>query len=246
MMTLKDKVVLVTGASSGIGQATAVRFAKEGAKVVVNYKDNKQGAEETLAAITKTSEGIVVQADVSKPDDVQRLFESAVAQYGTVDILINNAAIPNDKVEFMKTTFDDMREIVDNNLLSVMMCSQVAAKIMLKQGHGKILNTSSIRGWQFGGRLPVYAASKAGVNNFTSTLAKELAPNIHVNAVAPGYVRTRVYDSKSEAELAAYPEQTKLKRFIEPEEIADAFVFLAQNDAITGQVIYVDAGLMLK
>lgn len=245
-MVLKGTTVLVTGASSGIGKATAVAFAKQGARVVINYRTNEAGAQETLTAVKQYSDGIIVQADVSKPGDVEALFEATKKTYETLDILVNNAAIPNDKGPFMEASFDDMREIVDNDILSVMLCSQAALRLMQPQGHGKILNTTSVRGWQYGGRLPIYAASKAAVNNFTSTLAKEVAPEIQVNAVAPGFVRTRVYDEASPEKLATYPEQTKLKRFITPEEIADTFIFLAQNDAITGQVIYVEAGFMLK
>lgn len=245
-MVLKDAVVLVTGASSGIGQATAIAFAKQGARVVINYRNNQAGAEETLAEVKKHSDGITVQADVSKPDQVKKLFAVVKETYRSLDVLVNNAAIPNDKGPFMEATFEDMREIVDNDILSVMLCSQAALGLMQGQGHGKILNTTSVRGWQYGGRLPIYAASKAAINNFTSTLAKEVAPDIQVNAVAPGFVRTRVYDEAPPEKLASYLEQTKLKRFIKPEEIADTFVFLAQNDAITGQVINVEAGFMLK
>jgi len=246
-MTLKDRVVLITGSSTGIGKATAIKFAKQGAKVVINYHSGKKEGEETLSEIKSiTTDCLLVQADISKPEDVEQLFKTVLEKFSTVDILINNAAIPTDKVDFMKATYEDMKEIIDSDITSVLMCSQAAAHIMLKQGHGKILNTSSVRGWQYGGRAPVYAASKAAVNSFTSTFAKEVAPNIQVNAVAPGFVKTRVYDTASPERLEAFMEQTKLKRWIMPDEIADAFIFLAKNDAITGQVIYVDAGFMLK
>lgn len=245
-MKLKDKVVLITGASSGIGQATAIRFAEEGAKVVINYRENHQGAQETLAAVNKTSEGMVVQADVSRPDEIKELFSTVLEKYSRLDILVNNAAIPTDKVPFMEADYEDIKEMLDNDIASVLLCSQQAAHIMQNQGSGKILSTSSIRGWEFGGRAPVYAASKAAVNSFTRTLAKELAPNIQVNAVAPGYVKTRVYDTMPPERIKGFIDQTRLKRWITPEEIADAFAFLAKNDAVTGQVIYVEAGYMLK
>ncbi len=246
-MTLQGKVVLITGSSTGIGKATAVKFAEEGAKVVINYHAGKKEGEETLSQIKKiTNDCMLVQADVSEPEDVERLFESVLEKFSTVDILVNNAAIPTDKVDFMKASYEDMKEMLDNDITSVLMCSQAAARIMLKQGHGKILNTSSVRGWEYGGRAPVYAASKAAVNSFTRTFAKELAPDIQVNAVGPGFVKTRVYDTRSPEQLEGFIEQTKLKRWITPEEIADAFIFLAKNDAITGQVIYVEAGFMLK
>lgn len=246
-MTLKDKVVIVTGSSSGIGQATAIRFAEEGAKVVVNYHINKQGGEETLSKIQLiTNECLLVQADVSKPDDIERLFKTVLEKFSAVDILINNAAIGTDKVPFMEANYDDIKEMIDADFTSVLMCSQVAARIMEKQGHGKILNTSSIRGWEHGGRAPVYAASKAAVNSFTRTFAKQVAPKIQVNAVAPGFVKTRSYDNMAEEQIKGFLDQTYLKRWVTVEEIADAFVFLAKNDAMTGQVIYVDAGFTLK
>lgn len=245
-MTLKDKVVLVTGSSSGIGQATAIRFAQEGAKVIVNYRENKKGGEETLSEIIKISDGILIKADVSKPEEVERLFNESIKAYSKIDILVNNAAIGTDKVPFMEANYSDMHEMLDACLTSVFMCSQAAVKIMTKQGHGKILNTSSIRGWEYGGRAPVYAACKAAVNSFTSTLAKEVAPIIQVNAVAPGFVKTRTYDTMPQERIDGFMEQTKLKRWVTLDEIVDTFIFLAKNDAMTGQVIYVEAGFMLK
>jgi 3-oxoacyl-[acyl-carrier protein] reductase len=246
-MILKDKVVLITGSSSGIGRTTAIRFAKEGAKVVVNYSTNKKGGEETLAKLIKiTKDCLLVQADVSKEEDVKRLFKTVVDKFSTVDVLINNAAIGTDKRPFMEASFEDFQEMIDTDITSVFMCSQQAALIMQKQGYGKILNTSSVRGWGPGGRAPVYAAMKAAVNSFTKTFAKMVAPNIQVNAVGPGFVKTRTYDVMSSEKIKGFIDSTYLKRWVTQEEIADAFVFLAKNDALTGQVIYVDAGFTLK
>lgn len=245
-MTLKDKVVLMTGSSSGIGQAIAIGFAQEGAKVIVNYRENQKGGEETISEINKISEGILIKADVSKPEEVERLFKESINAYSKIDILVNNAAIGTDKVPFMEANYSDMHEMLDACLTSVFMCSQTAVKIMTKQGHGKILNTSSIRGWEYGGRAPVYAACKAAVNSFTSTLAKEVAPIIQVNAVAPGFVKTRTYDTLPQERIDGFMEQTRLKRWVTLDEISDTFIFLAKNDAMTGQVIYVEAGFMLK
>ncbi|HVO86435.1 MAG TPA: SDR family oxidoreductase [Candidatus Binatia bacterium] len=246
-MTLKDKVVLVTGSSSGIGQAVAIRFAQEGAKVVANYHINKEGGEDTLAKLKEiTPNCLLVQADVSKEADVKRLFKTVVDKFGALDILINNAAIGTDKRPFMEASYDDFQEMIDTDITSVFMCSQQAALIMQKQGHGKVLNTSSVRGWEGGGRAPVYAAMKAAVNSFTKTFAKTVAPEIQVNAVGPGFVKTRSYDTMAPEMIKGFIESTYLKRWVTVEEIADAFVFLAKNDAMTGQVIYVDAGFTLK
>jgi 3-oxoacyl-[acyl-carrier protein] reductase len=246
-MSIKDKVVVITGSSSGIGQTTAIRFAKEGAKVVVNYHENKAGGEETLAELKRiTPDCLLVEADVATPEGVERLFKETLAKFSTTDVLINNAAIPTDKVPFMEASYVDHKEMVDADLISVFMCSRAAVEIMQKQGHGKILNTGSIRGWEAGGRAPVYAACKAAVHSFTKTLAKQVAPNIQVNCVAPGFVKTRSYNKATPEMLEGYLGQTYLKRWVTKEEIADAFVFLVENDAMTGQVIYVDGGFTLK
>lgn len=247
MTDLNDKIILVTGSSSGIGQAVAIRFAQEGAKIVVNYNINQQGSEETVSKIKEAGgEAISIQADVSKEADVNRLLEKTSEVYGTLDVLINNAAIGTDKVPYMEADYEDMKEMIDTNLTSVLMCSQKAIEIMKNNGHGKIINTSSIRGWEYGGRAPIYAAAKAAVNSLTRTLAKQVAPDIQVNAVAPGFVKTRSYDNMQKEQLESFLDQTYLKRWVTVEEIADAFVFLAKNDAMTGQVIYVDAGFTLK
>jgi 3-oxoacyl-[acyl-carrier protein] reductase len=246
-MNLTEKVVLITGSSSGIGRATALQFAREGSRVVVNYHVNKKGAEETRDEIKNQGANcLLVQADVSKPKEVDKLFQGAVDHFGTVDILINNAAIGTDKVPFMEASFEDILEMINTDLISAMLCAQKAVRIMEPQGYGKILNTSSIRGWEHGGRAIVYAAAKAGINSFTRTLAKQVAPKIQVNAVAPGFVKTRSYDKMTQEMIDFFIGQTYLKRWITEEEVADAFIFLAKNDGITGQVIYVDGGFTLK
>lgn len=245
-MDLKDKVVVITGSSSGIGRTTAIRFAKEGAKVVINYHINEEGGKETLKEVEKYSEGLLVKADVSKPEEVKKLFKEVEEKFGTVHILINNAAIPNDKVPYLDASYDDILELINTDLIAPMMCSKEAIKFMQKQGFGKIINTSSIRGAEHGGRSVVYAASKSGINSFSKTLAKMVSPDIQVNAVAPGFVKTRNYDKMTQEQLDTFIGQTYLKRWVKEDEIADAFIFLAKNDAMTGQVIYVDAGFTLK
>ena len=246
-MNLKGKVVVITGSSSGIGKTTAIRFAKEGCKIVVNYKNNILGGEETVKEINKLGrEVLLVQADVSKPAEVIKLFKKVEKKFGTLHILINNAAITNDKVPYLEASYEDIIDLVNTDLIGPMMCSKEAIKFMQKQGFGKIINTSSIRGAEHGGRSVVYAASKAGVNSFSKTLAKMVSPNIQVNAVAPGFVKTRNYDKLTKEQLDSFIEQTYLKRWVTEDEVADAFIFLAKNDAMTGQVIYVDAGFTLK
>lgn len=246
-MDIKNKVVVITGSSSGIGKTTAVRFAKEGAKLVVNYNINEKGGKETVEEIKKLGgEALLVQADVSKPDEVKKLFKEVEKVFGTVHILINNAAIPNDQVPYLEASYDDILGLVNTDLIAPMMCSKEAIKFMQKQGFGKIINTSSIRGAEHGGRSVVYAASKAGINSFSKTLAKMVSPNIQVNAVAPGFCKTRNYDKMTKEQTDSFIAQTYLKRWVTEDEVADAFIFLAKNDAMTGQVIYVDAGFTLK
>jgi 3-oxoacyl-[acyl-carrier protein] reductase len=160
--------------------------------------------------------------------------------------LINNAAIPNDKVPYPEASYEDISELIQTDLIGPMICTQYALPYMRKQEFGKILNTTSIRGAEHGGRSVVYAASKAGLNSFTKTLAKMVAPEIQVNAVAPGFVKTRNYDAMSQDQLDMFINQTYLKRWVTEDEIADAFIFLAKNDGMTGQVVYVDAGFTLK
>lgn len=245
-MELKNKVVVITGSSSGIGKTTAIRFAKEGSKIVINYNVNENGGKETLTEVNNYSEGLLIQADVSNPTEIKKLFEEVEKKFGTVDILINNAAIPNDQEPYLEASVESIQKLVNTDLIGPMLCSQMAIKFMQKQGYGKIINTSSIRGAEHGGRSVVYAASKAGINSFSKTLAKMVAPNIQVNAVAPGFVKTRNYDKMTPEQINSFMEQTYLKRWVTEDEITDAFIFLAKNDAMTGQVIYVDAGFTLK
>ncbi len=246
-MDIRNKIVVITGSSSGIGKTTAIRFAKEGAKIVINCKTNSKGGEETKKAIEDIGgECLLIQADVSKPEEIETFFQTIEKTYKTVDILINNAAIPNDKVPYPDAPYDVIEEMVKTDLIGPMVCSQYAIRFMQKQGYGKIINTSSIRGAEHGGRSVVYAASKAGINSFSKTLAKMIAPTIQVNAVAPGFVKTRNYDGMTKEQTDLFISQTYLKRWVTEDEIADAFIFLAKNDAMTGQVIYVDAGFTLK
>lgn len=245
-MDIKDKVVVITGSSSGIGKTTAIRFAKEGAKVVINYNINRKGGEETLKEVLKYSEGLLVQADLSKTEDIEKLFSETEQRFGTIDILINNAASPSEKVSFNEASQKDLLELFNLNVVNAMLCSKRAAEIMNKKAGGKIINTSSIKGWEHGGGSVGYAATKAAINSFTKTYAKQVAPKILVNAVAPGYVKTRIYDNQPKEKIEKWLDGTYLKKWVTEDEIADAFIFLVRNDAMTGQVIYVDAGFTLK
>lgn len=247
-MKFKDKVVLITGSSDNIGKATAIKFAKEGAKIVINSIKNIAGGEAVAEEIKISGgEAIYVKADVSKQEGVDKLFGETVQAFNTLDILINNAGRAV-SVPFLKTTEEHWLDLLRCNFLSTVLCSKEAAKIMLQKGSGKIINTSSVRGIQHTGResIMAYSAAKAAVINFTKTLAKELAPKISVNAVAPGFVYTTSYDSMPQQLKDDFINSTLIKRWINVNEIADAFLYLANAEAVTGEVLVVDGGFTLK
>jgi 3-oxoacyl-[acyl-carrier protein] reductase len=247
-MDVKDRVTIITGSSSNIGKATALLFAKAGAKLVINSNINVTGGQEVTNQIVNSGgQAIYVQADVSIEQDVIRLFETTIQQFGTVDILINNAGITPGQ-PFLETTVGVWQQAFASDLLSAVLCSREAAKIMLKNGRGSIINTTSVRGIEHTGRegLMAYSAAKAGLINFTKTLAKQLAPNICVNAIAPGFVYTHNYAKMTQELRDSFINATLIKRFIQPEEIAESYLFLARSEIITGEVLVVDGGFTLK
>ncbi len=247
-MEFTGKVVVVTGSSTGIGQAVAMRFARAGAAVVVNCRSNVAGGQETVERITASGgQALLAQADVSDPEAASKLFGAAVGRFGTVDVLVNNAGAARG-VPFMQSTPEQWRQQFDANFFGAVWCSQEAARIMQQHGGGSIINTTSVRGIEHTGRegLMAYSAAKAAMISFTKTLAKDLAPSITVNAVAPGFVMTRNYDHMSPDQTSSFINQTQLKRFIEVDEIADAYLYLAGTPVVTGHVLVVDGGFILK
>lgn len=241
-MNLKDKVVLITGSSSGIGKATALKFAQEGAKIVINYRNNIKGAIDTVSEIKKlNSESIALKADITDPNQVKNLFLESVKKFGTIDILINNAGLAKPR-PFLEVSPQNLMENFQENFFSTFFCCQEAVRIMLKKGGGKIFNgasTAALTGFK---SISDYSAAKAGVITLTKSLAKLYAPKILVNAVAPGYTSTRYWDTTSEELIKESVEETLLKKMVQPEEIAQTYLYLAKNDSITGQTIVVDAG----
>ncbi|MER5635916.1 3-oxoacyl-ACP reductase family protein [Kitasatospora sp. NPDC002227] len=246
-MAFHGEVAVVTGSSRGIGRAVAELFAAEGARVVVNYRCDQDGAEQVVRGIVASGgEAIAVRADVAEPEDVERLFKEALAAYGTVDVLVNNAGILEPK-PFLELTKQDILTTFETNFVGVALCAQQAARIMLERGRGRIVNIASVSGLDnFGtaGNMP-YAASKAAVLNFTGVLAKALAPHVLVNAVAPGFVETGMgHSPEYEAVVTAVP----LGRLVQPREVAEACLFLAsaKAGATTGETIVMDAGFRLR
>ncbi len=247
-MNFKDKVVLVTGSSRGIGRSIVVKFAKEGANVIVNYKTNDREAQTITEIISSYgNECICIKADVSKEKDVKRMIETIIEKFGRIDILVNNAGIAIDN-DFQNRSIKDWQETLNTNLIGVFLTSKYAGKYMLENKYGKIINMSSTNGIDTIYPYSIdYDASKAGLINLTKNLAIEFAPFINVNAVAPGWVNTGMNDDLSKSYLKAEMEKILLKRFAEPEEIADVVLFLASDKAryIDGETIRVDGGIKI-
>lgn len=240
-------VAIVTGSGRGIGRAIAVRFAKEGWSVAVNAKKGKNEAEETLELVKKAGgDGIVVLADVSTREGCRQLIEQTYAKYGRVDVLVNNAGLGLYS-PFVKADDKLIEKQLDTTLKSVIYCSQEVTKVMQE---GVIINIASIAGIRPMPGLSIYSAAKAALINLTQALAIELAPKIRVNTVAPGVVKTKMGDSLltllnlSEEEFAK--RYTLLGRMVYPEDVAEVVWMLVKIPTITGQVIVIDSGELLK
>ena len=243
-MDLKNKIVLVTGSSRGIGKAIALLFAKEGAKVIVNYSKSEKEANEVLNEIKKTSDGIAIKCDVSNENEVKSMIEKIIRKFGRLDILINNAGIVFDIPLFEKTV-EQWNKTLGVNLIGTFLCSKYAVPYIKKQKSGVIINIASTNGIDsLSPESADYDASKAGVISLTKNLASELAPNIRVNCVAPGWVNTDINKNLPKDYMIKETEKILLKRFGMPEEIGKAVLFLASDDAsfITGTTLIVDGG----
>ena len=250
-MRFDGKTAVVTGASRGIGRATALALAREGCNVAVNYENSSQKADDVVNAIRSLkAQAIAVRCDVSKRIDVEAMFKAAAGEFGKVDILVNNAAIDFGTL-MLETTDEIWDRTLDVNLKGVFLCIQIAAGYMIQRKYGKIVNISSNSG--FGIAVwgeTAYAASKAGVIQLTKTAAFELGQyGINVNCVAPGAVHTEMLKGKmTDQEYATFLEArkkiTSLGIIGEPEDIAAAVLFLAGDDSrfITGKTLLVDGG----
>jgi 3-oxoacyl-[acyl-carrier protein] reductase len=244
MERIADTAV-VTGGSGAIGRATVRHLADLGMQVVINsYSREREGAE-LAGEIGATA--IHVQADLTQRSEAQRLINAAVSHFGRIDLVVNLAGATVGGGPFVNLTEDDWAAAFDRNFYTAVWTSQAAIPAMGASG-GRIINTSSVRGLEHCGRTSImaYSAAKAALINFTKTLAKELAPEIMVNAIAPGFVRTPNYDSMSDDLVQGFIGATPLGRFLHVDEIARAIGFLARADGITGEVLTVDGGFSLK
>jgi len=243
-MDLREKVVLVTGSSSGIGAAIARAFAAEGARVVVNSSSSVEAGEKVAAELP---EAFYVRADVSDPEQAQALVDVAQTRWGRLDVLVNNAGttvrIPHEDIDAV--TPEVWRRILDVNVVGTWLVTQAAVPALRQSGAGNIVNVTSLAGVRPGGSSIPYAASKAALNHLTLLLANTLGPLIRVNAVAPGLIDTpwtAAWDDLRELVRGMAP----LRRSGQPDDVAAATVGLVRADYVTGQVLVCDGGLHLR
>jgi 3-oxoacyl-[acyl-carrier protein] reductase/pteridine reductase len=240
--SLEGKVALVTGAAKRIGRSVALRLASEGADVVVNYRSSRSEADEVVAQIAALGKrAVAIQGDVAKKNDVIAMFAAVEKEFGRLDILVNNVGM------FFPAKFEDLTEeqwdrILDTNLKSQFLCSQAAAPMLRRSGHGRIINFASLGGLLAWPAYTHYCVSKAGVIMLTRCLARALAPEITVNAIAPGTIS---FPGDAPEFAEDFIRRAPLQRTGTAKDIEDAVMFLAESPFMTGQVIVVDGGRTL-
>ena len=244
----EGKAALVTGASRGIGRAIALRLAGAGANIVVNYNTQADAATSVAEAVKAGgSQASVVQADVARSADVERLVQAALNAFGRIDVLVNNAGVTRDTL-LMRMSEDDWDAVLDTNLKSAFLVTKAVMRPMLRQRHGRIVNITSISGVIGNAGQANYSASKAGLIGFTRSTAREVASrNITCNAVAAGVIETEIWRGVPESAIESMLQMIPVGRKGTPEDVAEAVAFLASDAAayITGQVLNVDGGMVM-
>ena len=245
-MNFAGKTAVVTGGSRGLGRAVCLELAKGGANVVLCYAGNEAAAGETVAACEALgAKALAVRCDVAKADEVKALMDAAVQAFGRIDILVNNAGITRDDL-VMRMKEEDFDAVLATNLKGAFLCCKTAARTMIKQRFGRVVNVSSVVGLRGNAGQSNYAASKAGLIGLTKSLAKELATRgVTVNAVAPGFIDTDMTAVLPEAARAALLDTIPMKRLGTGADVAAAVAFFASEEAgyLTGQVLCVDGGM---
>jgi 3-oxoacyl-[acyl-carrier protein] reductase len=247
-MGLEGRTALITGGGRGIGRATAIRLAREGAQIAINFKGNAEAAEEAKALVEKGgAKATLIQGDVSADDQAEAVVKAALAfGGGRLDILVNNAGITRDNL-LVRMSVEEWDAVIDLNLRGTFLVTKAAMRPMMKQRSGRIVNVSSVAGVAGNAGQANYASAKAGLIGFTKTVAREMASrNITCNAVAPGFVPTDLTNALLKQMEETILKQIPLGRFGTVEDVANAIAFLVSDEAsyITGQVLVVDGGMV--
>lgn len=244
---LKDKKILITGASRGIGRAIAIKCSKEGAVVGINYTSNEEKAKEVLDEINSFGGiGVLLKADVTNEKEVKEMVKTFSEEFGDIDVLVNNAGVTSDQL-LIRLKESNWDKVMDVNLKGTFLPTKEVARKMLKRKAGSIINVSSVVGIVGNPGQSNYCASKAGIIGFTKAMAKELgSKGIRVNAIAPGFIKTDMTDVLNDDIKAKMIESIPLKREGSPDEVADLVTFLASDNSqyITSQVINIDGGMV--
>ena len=246
-MQFETKTVVITGGNTGIGRELALAFGMRKANVVVNYIVNEEAANETISHIENLGgKAIKVYGDVTKLEDCKKIVDAGISQFGKVDVLINNSGITRDNL-IMRMSEDDFDKVIDVNLKGTWNMCKSVTRHMMKNRSGRIINISSVVGIMGNAGQSNYVASKAGIIGLTKSLAKELGPRgVTVNAVAPGFIETKMTEDLPADVKENYLKQIPLGKFGKPEDIANACIFLASSraDYVTGQVLSINGGMI--